>query len=229
MPATRRCTGTTPCAEIGTLLAAIERPRAADRARLGRGSRATSISISVARRTSPRCRVVYTPDDPCRRRPRTTSAAVQTIPTRSSISPSPPAPPARPSASCTRDNTLLANGRDMVRDWGHDPHTVLLSLSPLSHHIAWVGVAQWLLAGCELVTNDPPAGMTRARLDHRDRRHLRDGRADARHGRARRAEGSAASSGWAASRCSTWPARRSRPRWRPAFWRRASSRRTSTA
>ena len=55
-------------------------------------------------------------------------------------------------------NTLLANARDMVRDWGHGPETVLLSLSPLSHHIAWVGVAQWLVAGCRFVTNDPPAG-----------------------------------------------------------------------
>ena len=55
-------------------------------------------------------------------------------------------------------NTLLANARDMVRDWGHGPGTVLLSLSPLSHHIAWVGVAQWLIAGCRFVTNDPPAG-----------------------------------------------------------------------
>ena len=56
-------------------------------------------------------------------------------------------------------NTLLANARDMVRDWGHGPDTVLLSLSPLSHHIAWVGVAQWLVAGCRFVTNDPPAGV----------------------------------------------------------------------
>jgi acyl-CoA synthetase len=57
-------------------------------------------------------------------------------------------------------NTLLANARDMVRDWGHGPDTVLLSLSPLSHHIAWVGVAQWLVAGCRFVTNDPPAGVS---------------------------------------------------------------------
>lgn len=59
------------------------------------------------------------------------------------------------------DNTLLANARDMVRDWGHGPHTVLLSLSPLSHHIAWVAAAQWLLSGCELVTDDPPPGVSR--------------------------------------------------------------------
>ena len=59
------------------------------------------------------------------------------------------------------DNTLLANGRDLARDWGHGPDTVLLSLSPLSHHIAWVGVAQWLVCGGRFVTDDPPAGMNR--------------------------------------------------------------------
>jgi acyl-CoA synthetase len=59
------------------------------------------------------------------------------------------------------DNTLLANARDLVRDWGHGPDTVLLSLSPLSHHIAWVAVAQWLLAGCEFVVDDPPSGKSR--------------------------------------------------------------------
>src|SRR5262245_15346613 len=53
-------------------------------------------------------------------------------------------------------NTLLANARDLVADWGHGPETVLLSLSPLSHHIAWVGVAQWLVAGCQFVCHDPP-------------------------------------------------------------------------
>lgn len=58
------------------------------------------------------------------------------------------------------ENTLLANARAMVRDWGHNEQSVLLSLSPLSHHIAWVGVAQWLAAGMELAVNDPPAGMS---------------------------------------------------------------------
>ncbi len=59
------------------------------------------------------------------------------------------------------DNTLLANARDMVRDWNHDPQSRLLSLSPLSHHIAWVGIAQWLLFGGEFVTDDPPEGMSK--------------------------------------------------------------------
>ncbi len=57
------------------------------------------------------------------------------------------------------DNTLLANARAMVRDWGHDPSTVLCSLSPLSHHIATVGLTQSLVAGFELVVNDPLPGM----------------------------------------------------------------------
>jgi acyl-CoA synthetase len=59
------------------------------------------------------------------------------------------------------DNTLLANARDMVRDWKHDETSRLLSLSPLSHHIAWVGIAQWLLFGGEFVTDDPPTGVSK--------------------------------------------------------------------
>jgi acyl-CoA synthetase len=59
------------------------------------------------------------------------------------------------------DNTLLANARDLVRDWGIGPQTKMLSLSPLSHHIAWVGIAQWMLTGCTFITDDPPAGASR--------------------------------------------------------------------
>lgn len=59
------------------------------------------------------------------------------------------------------DNTLLANARDLVQDWQHGADTRLLSLSPLSHHIAWVAVAQWLVAGCTLITDNPPAGTSR--------------------------------------------------------------------
>ena len=56
------------------------------------------------------------------------------------------------------DNTLLANGRAMVKDWQHDHRTVLYSHSPLSHHIGTVAIEQALVAGCELVMNDLPAG-----------------------------------------------------------------------
>ncbi len=49
----------------------------------------------------------------------------------------------------------------MVEDWRHDERTILLSLSPLSHHIATVALEQMLgRAGCELVVNDPPPGMS---------------------------------------------------------------------
>ncbi|MEO7402874.1 MAG: class I adenylate-forming enzyme family protein, partial [Burkholderiales bacterium] len=62
----------------------------------------------------------------------------------------------RPKGVMHSDNTLLANGRAMVKDWHHNHSTVLLSLSPLSHHIATVAIAQQLVAGFELVLNDPP-------------------------------------------------------------------------
>ena len=65
----------------------------------------------------------------------------------------------KPKGVLHSDNTLLANGRAMVADWGHDERTILLSLSPLSHHIATVAVEQMLVAGLELVVNDPPDGM----------------------------------------------------------------------
>lgn len=58
-------------------------------------------------------------------------------------------------------NSLLANARDLARDWSLGPDDVLLSLSPLSHHIAWVAVGQWLVSGCRLVTDDPPPGSER--------------------------------------------------------------------
>jgi acyl-CoA synthetase len=66
----------------------------------------------------------------------------------------------KPKGVLHSDNTLLANGRAMVADWQHDERTILLSLSPLSHHIATVALEQMLVAGCELVVNDPPDGMS---------------------------------------------------------------------
>ncbi len=57
------------------------------------------------------------------------------------------------------DNSLLANARAMVSDWGHDANTVLLSLSQMSHHIGTVAMAQSLVGGFELVLSDPTAGI----------------------------------------------------------------------
>ncbi|WP_459617002.1 class I adenylate-forming enzyme family protein [Bordetella sp. 2513F-2] len=61
------------------------------------------------------------------------------------------------------DNTLLANGRALVADWKHDPSTILLALSPMSHHIGTVALEQSLVAGMELVLHSPAAG--RSALD----------------------------------------------------------------
>jgi acyl-CoA synthetase len=58
------------------------------------------------------------------------------------------------------DNTLLANGRAMVTDWGQNQDTVLLTLSPMSHHIGTVALEQALVTGCELVMHDPSAGVS---------------------------------------------------------------------
>lgn len=64
-----------------------------------------------------------------------------------------------PKALMHSDNTLLANGRALVKDWSLTPQTVLYCLGPLSHHLATVGFLQHLVAGFEFVTNDLPKGM----------------------------------------------------------------------
>lgn len=61
------------------------------------------------------------------------------------------------------DNTLLANGRALVADWRHDASTILLALSPMSHHIGTVALEQSLVAGIELVLYNPAA--SRSTLD----------------------------------------------------------------
>lgn len=57
------------------------------------------------------------------------------------------------------DNTLLANGRSLSKDWNQDTNTVLLTLSPMSHHIGTVALEQVLVTGCELVMFDGTAGV----------------------------------------------------------------------
>ena len=57
------------------------------------------------------------------------------------------------------DNTLLANARAMARDWGHHQDIVLFSMSPLTHAIGTIAMAQSLVSGFELVVNDIPVGL----------------------------------------------------------------------
>jgi acyl-CoA synthetase len=56
------------------------------------------------------------------------------------------------------DNSLLANARAMVADWGHDKDTVLLALSQMSHHIGTVALCQALVGGFELVLSHASGG-----------------------------------------------------------------------
>lgn len=56
-------------------------------------------------------------------------------------------------------NTLLANARAMVADWGHSSTDTLLTLSQMSHHIGTVALDQALVAGMGLVLYEPLAGV----------------------------------------------------------------------
>lgn len=67
----------------------------------------------------------------------------------------------RPKCVMHSSNSLLANARQLARDWHLNDQAVILSLSPLSHHIAWVAVGQWLVCGGQMVTDDAPAGSSR--------------------------------------------------------------------
>ncbi|MFA5662900.1 class I adenylate-forming enzyme family protein [Castellaniella sp.] len=67
----------------------------------------------------------------------------------------------KPKCVMHSSNTLLANARGLAHDWSLSEHDVILTLSPLSHHIAWVAAGQWLVSGAALVLDDPPHGMSR--------------------------------------------------------------------
>ena len=113
--------------------------------------------------------------------------------TRSSISPSPRAPPARPKGVMHSDNTLLANGRAMVKDWHHDEHTDPLEPQPDEpshrHRRDRADDGGRARTGGQRAAPRHDA----ARLDHRDRRDLCDGRADPCDGHPRATCGSAGS------------------------------------
>ena len=58
------------------------------------------------------------------------------------------------------NNTLLANGRAMLDVWQYPKSTIMLSISPMSHHIGTVALEQWAVGGYELALNCPPVGLS---------------------------------------------------------------------
>ncbi len=56
------------------------------------------------------------------------------------------------------DNTLLANARGLSSDWGFGPHSVIYTMSPLSHNLGLGALVAALVVGGELVVHDLPRG-----------------------------------------------------------------------
>ena len=56
------------------------------------------------------------------------------------------------------DNTLLANARAMAKDWAFGPHSVIYTLSPLSHNLGLGALITAIVCGGELVVHDIARG-----------------------------------------------------------------------
>jgi acyl-CoA synthetase len=64
----------------------------------------------------------------------------------------------KPKGVMHSDNTLLANARQLAKDWSIDDKSVVYSLSPLSHNLGFGAQVMALAMGSELVINDLPRG-----------------------------------------------------------------------
>lgn len=145
------------CAEIGELLTSLSARAFLTEAGWGADRDKTDLDALLVR--IPSLKVVYTPDGfPA---PAVNSTPPCTDPDKVAYLAFTSGTTGSPKCVMHSDNTLLANARDLVRDWKQGPDNVMLSLSPLSHHIAWVCIAQWLVTGSRFVTDDPPAGKSR--------------------------------------------------------------------
>ncbi len=60
------------------------------------------------------------------------------------------------------DNTLLANARQLAKDWAIDNKSVIYTLSPLSHNLGFGAQVMALAVGGELVLHDLPRGASLA-------------------------------------------------------------------
>ncbi len=68
----------------------------------------------------------------------------------------------RPKGVMHSDNTLLANARQLAKDWSIDQTSVVFSLSPLSHNLGFGAQVMALAVGGELVVNDLTRGASLA-------------------------------------------------------------------
>jgi acyl-CoA synthetase len=145
------------CAEIGELLTSLSARAFLTEAGWGADRNKSDLDAVLVR--IPSLKVVYTPE--AFPSPAANSTSPCTDPDKVAYLAFTSGTTGSPKCVMHSDNTLLANARDLVRDWKQGPDTVMLSLSPLSHHIAWVGIAQWLVSGGRFVTDDPPPGKSR--------------------------------------------------------------------
>jgi acyl-CoA synthetase len=68
----------------------------------------------------------------------------------------------KPKGVMHSDNTLLANARQLAKDWSIDGSSVIHTLSPLSHNLGFGAQVMALAMGAELVINDLPRGASLA-------------------------------------------------------------------
>jgi acyl-CoA synthetase (AMP-forming)/AMP-acid ligase II len=69
----------------------------------------------------------------------------------------------KPKGVMHSDNTILANARQLAKDWSITAESVIYALSPLSHNLSFVGAQVISLAvGAELVVYDLPRGASLA-------------------------------------------------------------------
>jgi len=68
----------------------------------------------------------------------------------------------KPKGVMHSDNTLLANSRQIAKDWYINERSVVFSLSPLSHNLGFGTQVTALAMGSELVINDLPRGASLA-------------------------------------------------------------------
>ena len=68
----------------------------------------------------------------------------------------------KPKGVMHSDNTLLANARQLAKDWSIGTDSVIYTLSPLSHNLGFGAQVMALAVGGELVINDLPRGASLA-------------------------------------------------------------------